>query len=156
MKGKLLVLTLMLLTIFSLSQVSAVENETAHDLLSAFEAYMEIWETGHTYELTDVVTEDFVLHTYGSKDFSGQALMYAIESFGQSRGFKFECWLEDATMQGDWLWLTVNEKLQTVESPQIYQVLARFEDGKLAEVWRAHNALLVLEMLGALPEVTFE
>ena len=152
MNGKSLILVIVFLSILNLPYLSAREYETLTDPLNVFESYLEVWTTGHTHQLNDVVTEDFALHTYGQRSFSGRPLTIAVKSYYKTYGSATDYSLQDIIIRDDWMWLTVSESLPIVDEPQLWQTLARFENGKLAEVWRAHDALLMLEILEALPK----
>lgn len=128
----------------------AAQEEPAYDLVAGFEAYLEVWNTGDFALLEDAMTDDFVRYSQWNDVVEGrEALAENIAGFYEAVSPEAVHAVEEAVVHGDMAWLQGSVTMPEADEPMIvYQALARFEEGVLAEVWLAEDTLLVLELLG--------
>ncbi len=154
---KVLVSVLALLLAFSVALPTVGQMESDYDLVAAFDAYLEVWNTSDFILLEDVVTNDFVRHSQWEGDVVGrEALAQVITGFQEAMGPAILHPIEEAVIHGDFLWLKGSAELPDTSEPMYYQALARFENGVLAEMWAADDAILLLDLLGVMPAAAQE
>ncbi len=158
------VTALLLVGIISVLPLTAQDEaaESEGELLAVLEAYLDAW-VNDLDALPQFLTEDVVRHHLRGPDMDAGEL---VEQFGideiaaDATGFQAALpgvgfVVNHSVERNNYIWAA----LSTTELPDTdgvvldFVLMARFSDGKIAEIWAADDELAMLSLLDAFPEM---
>lgn len=157
----LLVLAVLLTGIIAVPPLAAQDDEGAEgELLAVFEGYLDAW-VNDLDALPQVLTEDVTRHHLRGPDMDTGELVeqsgiaeIAEDATHFHEGFPGVGFVVNYSVERSsyiWVSLSTTELPDTDGAVMNAVLMARFSDGKIAEIWVADDELAMLSLLDALP-----